>query len=175
MTEILDAPVPTKFNHGWFFPLTTRLMGYTALITGGIFALGNLYVGIAVTLVGIFISFSFSGVQIDTEKEEVIEYTNYFGFIKTTKKYSYLKLYYITAMPKRVSKVGHANLVQNTVETNYKFIITLFTENFRTKKEITIYDSKSESEHIAKQLGGLLNLTYFDYDPQFVRDRLNQR
>ena len=173
--QTIDSVTPTKFDHGWFFPLTTRIMGYTMLVFGTVILVTSIYFGIAVLLLGIFISFSFSGIEIDTTKKEVNEYNKYLGFIKTTKKYSYLKLHYITAMPKRISKVGHANLVQNTVDTEYKFSITLFTENLRTKKEIHTYTSKSKAVFVSKQLSSLLELEYFEYDPQFIRDRISQR
>jgi hypothetical protein len=175
-TDILDSPVPTHFKHGWFFPFRIRLLGFSLLaICIPSLLFGSIYIGIGTLILGIFISFSFSGVKIDTDKQEVSEYTNYFGFIKTAKKYSYLKLHYITAMPKRESTTVNANIVQHTVDTTYKFTITLFTESFRSKKEITVYDSKSEAVHVSKQLAYLLKLNYFEYDPQFVRDRLTQR
>lgn len=172
----LDTPVPRHFDNGWYFPLRIRISGFI-LIAFGLFSLltASYYIGAPLFVLGLFIAFTFSGVRIDTTRKRIIEYTRYLGFIHVTKSYSYEQHHYVTAIPTRVSQAVNANLVQQTVETSYRFTVCLLTENFRRKKELMVITSKSEAEHLSNQLAHLLEMEYFEYDPQAVRAKLTGR
>lgn len=174
--QTLDSPIPRHFDNGWYFPLRIRITGFI-LIAYGLFSLliQSYYIGAPMLIFGLFIGFTFSGVRIDTDGKRIIEYTRYLGFIAIAKKSPYENYQYVTVIPTRVSEAVNANLVQQTVKTNYKFSVCLFTGVFRGKKELTVLNAKSEAEFIAKQLAHLLEMEYFEYDPQAVREKLRGR
>lgn len=176
LMNILDRPVPRHFDHGWNFPLRIRIIGFVFLLFALLqLLMGMYFIGGAMLFLALFISFSFSGVKIDVDNQQISEYIAYLGFIRISKKYSYLKLHYITVIPKRVSTAVSANMVQQTVDTNYKFSVCLFTESFRVKKTIVDFETKSEATEITTQLAHLLKMNYFEYDPQVVREKLTGR
>lgn len=170
---MLDKPIPTSFKNGKVFPPNAVIIGYVLLCVS-ILALSVPPLGLTGLIVSSFIAFTNHGVNIDLKKHQVIEYTNYLGFIRVNKMYSYHKYSFVTAIPKRVSNAMYANTSQSYVSSENHFSLCLLHGNYRSKKEITLYDDRATAEDVASQLAPLLSLEYFEYDPKVIRKMLRR-
>lgn len=171
--ETIDTPVPTSFKNGKVFPPNAVIIGYV-LLGISVLAMGVPILGLIGIIVASFIAFTNHGVIIDLKKHQMIEYTNYLGFIRVNKACSYHKYSFVTAIPKRVSNAMYANTSQSYVSSENHFALCLLHGNYRSKKEITLYDDRATAEDVASQLAPLLSLEYFEYDPKVIRKMLRR-
>lgn len=171
--EILDTPVSLKYNHGNNFPPNVKMIAYIMLFFSFFISLsGSLILGGILLLLSLLAITNRYIVLIDPENNFIREYSLFLGFIKIGKKYPLHKYKYITSMPLIESQRVYGRTSNSTTMSNNSTAVTLFGENFRGKRIITKFDSKSEATDIAKRLGHRLNLKFFDYDPLLVRQVL---
>ncbi len=169
--ETLDTPVPLKYNNGSSFPDNSKMIGYALLGVGVLFsAFGNWIIGPPLLLFGLFICFTNYGVQFHPETKQVTEFTNYLGFIPVKKTFSYEKWGFMSVVPLRITSTVYARSSNSTSLTDNYHTICLLGKNYKSKKELIRLHSKNTAEITARTLSSRLDIAYFDYDPQVVRD-----
>lgn len=171
--ETLDSPVSLKYKTGKVFPPNAIMTGYVLIGTSLLVLIfGAIYIAPIVLLFGLWIVLSTYGVEINTENQQIIEYTLLFGVIRITKKYSYNKYRFLTILPLKETVQMYSRSSSHTNISNYYFTLCLLHGNYRNKKELTRFEQKSEAEHIAKNLCHRMNLEYFEYDPYVIREKI---
>ena len=103
------------------------------------------------------------------------EYISHFGFLRTGKSTNYKKFTYITAIPTKGTNTMYSRTNSSTSYTDYYFSVFLLDERYRNKKEVTRFEKKSMSTDLAKELAHRMDLTYFEYDPKLIREKLLRR
>lgn len=176
MSETIDAPIQLTFKQGNNFPNNLVYISYAALAVGMILVLTGDYIfGGIICFLDLFVLTNRHVVKINEEKNYVHDYVSYFGFIKVGKKYPLDKYLYITAMPLIQSTQVMANYAQTTSISQSFHEVNLFGKGLRGKRFISKFSTRSEGEEFAEKLAGRLNIKYFQYDPQLVRDVLTGR
>lgn len=169
----LDKPIKLTFNNGNNFPPNFVFIAYAIMAVSIVLAVMESYIlGCASFILTLFPITNRNVVEIDTEAGIVHDYSLYFGFIKSGKKYPLDKYKYITNMPLMESNQMYANSAMSTTISNSYFTVTMFGERLKGKRVITKFESKNEAEEKAQQLADRLGLKYFQYDPKLVRQVL---
>jgi hypothetical protein len=175
--EPLDAPLNLDFKQGLVFPSNVRMIGYV-LAGVAIYTLVALnivvflLVGLPLLLISCFILLTRYGVKVHPELKSVEEYTLILGFIPYTKKKSFAKHVYISALPSKETTTVYANTYNSTNITEYKYMVTIFGERLRGKLEIAKFENKSLATDAARALAHTMELEYFEYDPSKVRSMM---
>lgn len=173
LMEPIDAPISLHFKNGRVFPPNSLFMGYTILAIAIFVSMAlDIYFGLAGILIGSFIAFTRYGVIILDDGSALIEYTRYFGFIQIAKKKSLNAYSFVTVIPVKQTSTIYSRSSSSTSITDYFQTISLLKSNYRGKLELTRLNSKSIAEETARKLAERLNLHYFDYDPQLIREKL---
>jgi len=108
------------------FGKTAVFVGVVFLITGTLMALnGAIIWGILVVLFAALVVFTFSGIEIDTEKYEVRQYNKWFGLFKTGKWKSLQAYIGVTLVPitTRESMASWSNRVTSNKKTDYRIYL----------------------------------------------------
>jgi len=173
--QTLDEDIKLKYKLGRLFPSNVVFIGILFLTTS-LFALmmGGVIPFFILALIGSFTTFSYQYIEFDPEQKQAVEYVCWLGFIKTRTTIHIDKYTNFSVLPKRVSNTVYSRSTNHTTYTNYKFSICLLKQNYLGKKELMIFDSKVKAESIAKRLAELMELSYFDYDPQELRRRMSR-
>ncbi|WP_341902242.1 hypothetical protein [Fluviicola taffensis] len=170
--DTLDQPMDLHFRNGKVFPSNVLILGYIFLGLSPLSFFGNMYIGIGLFLVGVFITFTSNHVVVDLERETIREYTAYLGFIKIGKTINYRKYGILTVVPVKQTTTAYTRSTQSTSYTDYLFAVCLLGSNYRGKRELTKLPQKSQSEDLAKELSHRMNMEYFDYDPMVIREKM---
>jgi hypothetical protein len=109
------------------------LFGKTARFAGGIFLFpaffsfvqGDWLIGSLIFIIVLFVFFSCSGVEIDTEKRKLRQYNKLFGLIKTGKWKSFQSYVGVTLIPftRKESMASWSNRINTTKETDYRIYL----------------------------------------------------
>lgn len=109
------------------------LFGKTARFASGIFlfpaffsfAQGDWLIGSLIFIIVVFVFFSCSGVEIDTEKRELRQYNKLFGLIKTGKWNSFQSYLGVTLIPftRKELMASWSNRINTTKETDYRIFL----------------------------------------------------
>lgn len=108
------------------FGKTAIFVGVVFLIAGaGILLSGAIIIGIIVILFAALVVFTFSGIDIDTEKYEVRQYNKWFGLVKTGKWKSLRAYIGVTLVPitTRESMASWSNRVTSNKKTDYRIYL----------------------------------------------------
>jgi hypothetical protein len=108
------------------FGKTAVFVGVVFLITGTLMALnGAIIWGLLVILFAALVVFTFSGIEIDTEKYEVRQYNHWFGLVKTGKWKSLRAYIGVTLVPitTRESMASWSNRVTSNKKTDYRIYL----------------------------------------------------
>lgn len=169
----IDAPVQLNYNNGNNFPPNFVIIAYVVLAASLLLALtGTFILGGILLLLTLLVVSNRHIVIINTEQNFIHDHSLYLGFIKVGKKYPLDKYKYITTMPLIESQQVYASTSNSTTISNSYTTITFFGDRFKGKRIITKFDSKNQAEEVAEKLAERLNLKYFQYDPQLVREVL---
>ena len=108
------------------FGKTAIFVGLIFLIAGtGILLNRAIILGILVILFAALVVFTFSGIEIDTEKHEVRQYNKWFGLFKTGKWKSLRAYIGVTLVPitTRESMASWSNRVTSNKKTDYRIYL----------------------------------------------------
>lgn len=120
-------------------------LGITFLVLGLAFIInGNWMLGLPFLLVACFLFFTFSGIEIDTDKQQVKPYYKVFGFIKRGKWISLNKYKGVTLVPMQTTQTMLSRSNRQTSNTNKYFQIYLV--NKANKPELPIKKCKTFDE-----------------------------
>ncbi len=110
----------------YLFGKTARFAGiiffFTVIVS---FAQGEWIIALLIFIIVVFVFFSFSGVEIDTEKRQLRQYNKLFGLVKTG-KWKFIDLYVgVTLIPftKSESMASWSNRIITTKETDYRIYL----------------------------------------------------
>jgi hypothetical protein len=108
------------------FGKTAVFVGVVFLIAGtGILLNRAIILGFLVILFAALVVFTFSGIEIDTEKHEVRQYNKWFGLFKTGKWKSLRAYIGVTLVPitTRESMASWSNRVTSSKKTDYRIFL----------------------------------------------------
>ena len=98
--------IENKF--GKSFPPGLVFAGYVFLGLGVLMCLASPFLGLGIILISAFISFTFSGMEINTHYKTYRDYTSFFGFIKYGQWLSYANYPYVTILRKNMVTTIHS-------------------------------------------------------------------
>jgi hypothetical protein len=127
------------------FGRNASFAGYIFLFTGvGIIILKFFVLGILISVISLFVIFSFSGVEVDTVKREIRQFDKIFGLIKTGKWRSLDMYRGLTLIPftKTESVASRSNRITSLTETDYR----IFLVNKLSRPEMAIKRCKTKEE-----------------------------
>lgn len=139
--------------------------GYGILTVGVLITLGNPIIGLLVVLVGGFISFTSTGIQIDVENKKYKHYSSYYGIKqgqwKTLDSYPCLAI-----LQSRQSSTTHSigNISSITNSENY-YDIYLLDKTHRQKLLIKRLKNKEQASKDAKEFAENLGVEFTTYNP----------
>jgi len=110
----------------YLFGKTARFAGFIFIFSVFFsFAQGEWVIGSLIFIIVVFVFFSFSGVEIDTEKRQLRQYKNLFGLIKTGKWKSIQPYLGVTLIPftRKESMASWSNRINTTKETDYRIYL----------------------------------------------------
>ncbi len=158
---------------GFVFPVPVLIGGYILLILGIGYLISGNPVGILIALAGAFVSFTFTGVQIDIKNQTFRQYISYFGLktgkFKDLQRYPFICIFKSNKVQQTYSR---SNRAASSNETSYDIYLLN-----QTHKEKIMIDSKSEHEHAvqtARELANAIGIQVVQYNPE-VPSRKNKR
>lgn len=167
--DTLDNPVQLKFNNGNLTPENVKILAYIFIALSLFLLVFEAFIiGCILLIISIAVAFNTQITEIDLGQNLIHEYTLFIGFIKFGKKYQLSNYKYITGMPLIESTQMYSRTNNSTVISNNYTAVTIFKERLKGKLIISKCNNKFEADSIAKQFSDLLNLKYFEYDPQLV-------
>jgi hypothetical protein len=126
-----------------------RAFGRTAIFAGIIFLMAGMFiliagaylVGVVTVLLAVFVVFTDSGVEFDTEKQMMRMYNNWFGFIRTGKWKSLHDYIGVTLIPiaRWESMASWSNRITSNKTTDYR----IFLVNGARKPAVAIKKCKT--------------------------------
>ncbi len=171
--EPLNKPATLEYNNGNIIPGNLKMIAYILLgVCVMLLFSGNYIAAVILSFCCLCIIINNNIVSINPEKNEIHDYMKYLGFIKIGKKIKLDDFKYITTMPLVEGQQVLANMAQTTTITNSYTTITFFKDRLRGKKVVTKLNSKNEAIERAKLLAERLNMKFFVYDPNLVRQVL---
>lgn len=152
-------------SFGKSFPPSLSFSGYVFLVVGIAATFSNIYIGALFIIVGIFVAFTKSGIQINLQENTYKDYNSLFGLRqgkwKTLDNYSY-----ITLMQNHESSatLSRSNRRAVTGATTY-YDVCLLSGNHREKLTIKRITERNIASSEIKKLSEQLNLPMTKYMP----------
>ena len=163
--NLISSPItmkPLSYDHGSFFPLPFRFIGFGFLIAGTASILG--WLGAPLLLIGLTLVIARSGVQLDQESQQYREYFDLFGWKNGTWKpldvYRYVSILGTTVNQTMYSASNRSNTVSERV-----LKVCLLTANHRGKLVVKYVKEADEAKETADALAQDLHLPRVKYDP----------
>jgi hypothetical protein len=158
MTAIIDS------NTGKVFQPSAIFAGYVLLAFGLFSMIDKPLFGLGLALIGVFISFTSEGIQVDAEKKLYREYTRYFGIKKGPWK-SLDDYIYITTIATTINYSSYSRGMVELTDKDKYFDVCLL--NSSRQKKLLIKRCKDKEVAIAatKELAGKLGVQHIEYNP----------
>lgn len=146
------------------FPPNIFFWGYVFILLGLIITVSRPLIGLGLLILGGFVAFTSTGIQIETKEKKYKEYISYFGLKKGTWN-PIDKFKYIAVLSKTLSQTSYSRGQVAMSIKEKAFDICLLSDDHRLK--ITMKRLKDEGQSIdeAKKLAELLNITFTTYSP----------
>jgi hypothetical protein len=145
-------------------PKTAIYSGYLFIFFGIVGLSSNLFAGLGIIAVGILISFSTSGVQIDPEKRLLKDYTKCFGF--KFGKWESIEIYTdiaVLSLRQSSTTLSRSNRALTEIEKYYD--VCLLNSSHRIKMKVKRSKTQDDAIKEARLLAEKLNLNYTDFNP----------
>jgi len=158
---------------GLAFPTPALIGGYLFLTLGLIGLLSGHIAGLLVALVGGFVCFTYSGIEINIKNKTIRQYTSYFGFKKgETRDLTTYPFICIFKSNKTHTMYSRSNRAVSYSETTYD----LYLLNQTHKEKVLIKVEKGEDNAIkkAKEIADSIGIKLVQYNPE-VLSRKNRR
>lgn len=136
--------------------------GYVLIVTGvlSFFVMENPAAGLVPVLVGAFVAFSSTGVQLDLDSGKVRAYTAYFGFLKSG-KWQGLDLYDQIQIAEPVIHYRSYSLSNRSLDIYKKdYRIMLLGDHLRLRIPLQKFKSYEQADREAEKISSLLNIRY---------------
>lgn len=162
-----------EIDHGNVFPMPLIIGGIVMIIMGiasisdqGLF---SILIGLGLTALGGYLSFSRSGIQIDLSSNMFREYYRYYGFLsgewKRTSTFPYATVLRNTYSSNTYSR---SNRVTNQKESFFE--VYLLSKTHRTKIFIKRLNSKVEAEKWLESFADTCSFEVVNYNPKGARN-----
>lgn len=147
------------------FPPAASFAGYIILIVGLLIFVYNLIAGLVISVFGGFMSFTYSGIQIDLESRRFRKYICIFG-IKHGVWITLNNYPYITILHKNIVTTAYSrsNRPATTSDENY-FDICILNDTQQEKIIIKRLKSKEQAIREVKEFAEKMNVKFVDYNP----------
>tara|TARA_R110002050_G_scaffold280921_1_gene428108 strand:- start:3322 stop:3822 length:501 start_codon:yes stop_codon:yes gene_type:complete len=146
------------------FPKPTIYAGYMLIAIGLFAALFQIF-ALAFSLVGVFVSLSYNGIQLDLAKQRYRSYSNIFGF-KFGNWESLKKFCHLGILRREDSYKAFSYAMSSFENSAVYFGVFLLNKNHRQKLEIQRHGNKEAALEAAKKLAKELDLELVKYQPQ---------
>lgn len=153
-----------KNNHGPIFPPALVFAGYFFLAFGIISLYNNWILGAILILFSIFISFSFSGIEIDINEKKYREYSIYFG-IRSGKWLQLDRFPCLTVLCNNETYEVHSRANITTSVSEKYFDVYMLDKLHREKLLIKRFKDPGSALEYAKTFSCSLNLELAKYNP----------
>lgn len=148
--------MPVKNNNlGKFFGPSSSYAGYV-FIACGIFASAYSLLALTLLIPGVFMSLTYNGILIDTDKKKLKPYTALFGILKTGKwvESGQFTRFNIIRATKKYTSYSRANVEFNLSVSDIKLILT--DRNGKKKVTLNKYKNFEDAQKEMEELGGLI-------------------
>ena len=152
-------------SQGKYFPKAFATYGYILMLVGLITFLGNIWAAFAMILIGIYLAFSFCGIEFDLAKNAYREYSIYFGIHSGGKWKDLSKLTDMSVLQTRVSETTYSRSNRTTTDSDTFYDVFLLSKTHRTKVFVERFKDKNFAFSKAKELSNTLNKEFKKYHP----------
>lgn len=160
MTKILTH------DFGKSFPSSMTFSAYVFMVIGLIAFMSNIILGSIFIIIGAFVGFTRSGIQINTENKNYRSYNSFLG-IKQGKWQEFNGFSFVTLLKsKEQSATLSASNRRAITSSDTYFDICLLNENHRKKLAIKRLKEKEQALIDLKYLSELLGYSIAKYNPQ---------
>lgn len=153
-------------SFGKSFPSSFVFTGYVFILVGIIIVFNNPIIGVITAMIGTFIGFTTSGIQIDLERKNYKKYDSLFGFKRgkweSMQAYKSITLLKYKEESATLSRSNRRALTSSDIF----FDICLLNENHRKKLPIKRLKNKEEAIEDLNKLSELLDFSISEYKPQ---------
>lgn len=158
-------------SFGKSFPPSLTFSGYVFMTIGIITLFSQIIIGSILLIIGAFVGFTKSGIQINLEDHSYRDY-NSFGGLKQGKWKSLSPYKYITLLvAKEVSATLSASNRRAITGSNTYYDICLLNDNHRKKLVIKRIKDKQLAASEVRELSALLHLPLTKYHPNASSSR----
>ncbi len=159
MTEIID----NRLNK--YFPKAFVYIGYALIGYGLLYLFIKILIGLGLIIIGIYLSFSFNGIQIDSKKKKFKKYSSFFGWKKGIWE-SYNDYPYLTMLEITEKETGYSR-GQVEFTSKYKvYRVCLLNNSHREKIILKNFKNKELASKSAKEFANKLNVKLTVYSPK---------
>ena len=145
------------------FPKPTIYAGYI-LIALGLFYMLFQVLAILMVLIGVFVSFSYNGIQIDTKNGRYLSYSRIFG-LKFGKWQELNKFSGLSVLRREDAYRAYSYAMSSFENKTEYYGIFLLSANHRQKMEVQKHGNKSDALVAAKKLSQDLQIEVVKYEP----------
>ena len=152
-------------NQGKYFPQAAINGGYIFIAFGIIGSTENVFIGIPIILLGIYLSFSTSGIEIDIDNKKFRDYAVYFGLRKGGKWRDLSKYPDLCLLKTRESTTTFARSNASVTYKDNYYDLFLMTSTHRSKVFIERFKNKDSAHIKARELERILGKELKTYSP----------
>jgi hypothetical protein len=158
-----------RYKSGLFFPLIFLALGYLGIIYGFIYLFRSNPYGLILIAIGLFLSFSRSGTEIEFENKKYRKYLSFFTF-KLGKWKSIQEYPYITVLRSIESTRQHWHMRMPKLKERREFFdITLLSSSHIKKFAIKRFNNVEEAREEIETFADLLGIEITMYNPKTSR------
>ncbi len=153
-----------KNSHGTIFPPALVFAGYVFLVFGIISVISIWIAGMILIILGAFICFSYSGIEIDVTEKKYREYTFYFG-IKSGKWMQLDRFSFLTVLCNREVYEVHSRANVTTSDSEKFYDVFMLDKLHREKLLLKRFKNAELATEYAKKISIELNMECAKYNP----------
>lgn len=154
-----------EIKQGRYFPKPAVLGGYIFLFFGIFSVFDNWPLGLSLLLLGIYLSLTFCGVEIDLNKKLFREYVQYFG-IKSGKWIELDKYSDLSILKSKEKSTIYSRTNIATSDSTIYYDLFLLSKSHRTKILLKRYSNKEEALEEGNNYAIKLDKELKNYNPQ---------
>tara|TARA_R110001592_G_scaffold219477_1_gene473802 strand:- start:201813 stop:202313 length:501 start_codon:yes stop_codon:yes gene_type:complete len=155
------------------FPKPTIYAGYVLIAIGLFSALFQIF-ALAFSLIGVFVSLSYNGIQLDPSQRLYRSYSHIFGFKFGSWK-SLEKFCDLSILRREDAYKAYSYAMSSFENSAVYFGVFLLNKNHRQKLEIQRHGDKDAAIASAKKLAEELQLEFVAYQPQISQKSQHKR
>lgn len=155
-----------RISQGNYFPKAAVIGGVILIAFGILGSLENAYASIPFLLIGIYLSFTYGGIEIDNTKKRFRDYALYFGIPIGSKWKDLDKYPDLCVLKTRESSTTYSRTNNSVSYKESYYDVFMLTNNHRAKIFLKRFDTKEEAFKKARELESILTKELKVYNPK---------